>query len=60
MNRGLASMALGIAAAAAVGTAAYMLNERGHNRKLRRFKRGAERTLHTVEGVIDGMSSMLG
>lgn len=53
-------MALGIAAAAAVGTAAYMLNERGHNRKLRRFKRGAERTLHTVEGVIDGMSSMLG
>jgi len=60
MNNGITSVAVGIAAVAAVGTAAYMMNQPKNNKKMRRFKKDAQKTLRTVEGVIEGVSSMVG
>ena len=47
----------GAAAAAAIGTAVYMMS--GKRRNARKMKRGAAKTIHAVENIVSGISDMV-
>ena len=47
----------GAAAAAALGTAIYMMSNK--HRSSRKMKRGAAKTIHAVENIVNGISDMV-
>ena len=57
MNKGVSAAVTGAAAAAAIGTAVYMMS--GKRRNARKMKRGAAKTIHAVENIGSGISDMV-
>ena len=57
MNKGVSAAVTGAAAAAAIGTAVYMMS--GKRRNARKMKRGATKTIHAVENIVSGISDMV-
>ena len=57
MNKGVSAAVTGVAAAAAIGTAVYMMS--GKRRNARKMKRGAAKTIHAVENIVSGISDMV-
>ena len=57
MNKGVSAAVTGAAAAAAIGTAGYMMS--GKRRNARKMKRGAAKTIHAVENIVSGISDMV-
>ena len=57
MNKGVSAAVTGAAAAAAIGTAVYMMS--GQRRNARKMKRGAAKTIHAVENIVSGISDMV-
>lgn len=60
MNKPVSATLAGIAACAAVGTAAYMATTKSSKAQRRALKKNAGKALRTVGSVIDNMSSMIG
>ena len=58
MNKGVSAAVTGAAAAAAIGTAVYMMANSKH-RSARKMKRGAAKTIHAVENIVSGISDMV-
>lgn len=58
MNKGVSAAVTGAAAAAAIGTAVYMMTSSKH-RSARKMKRGAAKTIHAVENIVSGISDMV-
>ena len=57
MNKGVSAAVTGAAAAAAIGTAVYMMS--GKRRNARQMKRGAAKPIHAVENIVSGISDMV-
>lgn len=57
MNKGVSAAVTGAAAAAAIGTAVYMMS--GKRRNARKMKRGAAKAIHAVENIVSGISDMV-
>ena len=57
MNKGVSAAVTGAAAAAAIGTAVYMMS--GKRRNARKMKRGAAKTIYAVENIVSGISDMV-
>ena len=57
MNKGVSAAVTGAAAAAAIGTAVYMMS--GKRRNARKMKRGAAKTIHAVESRVSGIADMV-
>lgn len=57
MNKGVSAAVTGAAAAAALGTAIYMMSNK--HRNSRKMKRGAAKTIHAVENIVNGISDMV-
>ena len=56
MNKGVSAAVTGAAAAAAIGTAVYMMS--GKRRNARKMKRGAAITIHAVENILRGITEI--
>lgn len=57
MNKGVSAAVTGAAAAAALGTAIYMMSNK--HRSSRKMKHGAAKTIHAVENIVNGISDMV-
>ena len=57
MNKGVSAAVTGATAAAAIGTAVYMMS--GKRRNALKMKRGAAKTIHAVENIVSGISDMV-
>lgn len=57
MNKGVSAAVTGAAAAAALGTAIYMMSNK--HRSSRKMKRSAAKTIHAVENIVNGISDMV-
>ena len=57
MNKGVSAAVTGAAAAAALGTAVYMMSSK--HRSSRKMQRGAAKTIHAVENIVNGISDMV-
>ena len=57
MNKGVSAAVTGAAAAAALGTAIYMMSNK--HRSSRKMTRGAAKTIHAVENIVNGISDMV-
>ena len=57
MNKGVSAAVTGAAAAAALGTAISMMSNK--HRSSRKMKRGAAKTIHAVENIVNGISDMV-
>ncbi len=59
MNRTVSAVMGGAAAAAAIGTAVYMMNGKKGNRNMRKMRRNAAKTVKAVGSIANGISSMM-
>ena len=57
VSKGVSAAVTGAAAAAAIGTAVYMMSNK--HRSARKMKRGAAKTIHAVENIVSGISDMV-
>ncbi len=58
-NKNVTAAALsGAAAAAVVGTAVYMMNDKS-GRNVHKVKRSAAKTVHAVGNIVNGISEMI-
>lgn len=57
MNRNMAAIVSGVAAAAAIGTAFYAMS--GNSRNIRRLRRSARRNMSAVGSIVEGVSAMM-
>ena len=58
MNRTVSALMGGAAAAAAVGTAVYMMNNR-HGSNVKRMRKSAAKTVKAVGNIANGISSIM-
>ncbi len=59
MNRAISAIMGGAAAAAAVGTAVYMMNNRHSHSNVRRMRKNAAKTVKAVGSIANGISSIM-
>ncbi len=59
MNRTVSALMSGAAAAAAIGTAVYMMNNRGSHTNVRKMRRSAAKTVKAVGSIANGISSIM-
>ncbi len=59
MNKAVSAVMGTAAAAAAVGTAIYMMNGMGKNRNMRKMRRSAAKTVKAVGSIANGISSIM-
>jgi hypothetical protein len=60
MQNSVGNTMLGIAAAAAVGTAVYMMSSSGRSHSnMRKVKRSAEKTVRAMGNIVDGISEIV-
>ena len=57
MNKGVSAAVTGAAAAAAIGTAVYMMS--GKRRNARKMRRGAAKSILAVVNIVRGISDMV-
>ncbi|HNW04265.1 MAG TPA: hypothetical protein PLP20_02640 [Oscillospiraceae bacterium] len=57
MNRNMAAIFSGVAAATAIGTAIYAMS--GNSRNVRKLRRSARRTMSAVGSIVDGVSAIM-
>lgn len=57
MNKAVSALVSGAAAAAAVGTAVYMMN--GRNSGMKKMRRSAAKTVKAVGSIANGISSIM-
>ena len=60
MNKSVSAALAGMAACAAVGTAAYMATSKSSKAQRRALKKSAGKALRTMGSMIDNMSSIIG
>lgn len=58
MNKAVSALVSGAAAAAAVGTAVYMMNGK-RNSGMRKMRRSAAKTVKAVGSIANGISSIM-
>ena len=59
MNKAVSAVMSGAAAAAAIGTAVYMMNERRSRPNVRKMRRSAAKTVKAVGSIANGISSIM-
>ncbi len=59
MNRTVSAVVSGAAAAAAIGTAVYMMNNRSGHANVRKMRRSAAKTVKAVGNIANGISSIM-
>ncbi len=59
MNKAVSAMVSGMAAAAAIGTAVYMMNGKSRNGNMRKMRRNAAKTVKAVGNIANGISNII-
>ncbi len=59
MNRTVSAVMSGAAAAAAIGTAVYMMNNHQRHSNVRRMRKSAAKTVKAVGNIANGISSIM-
>ena len=59
MNKTVSAVVSGAAAAAAIGTAVYMMNGRKNHTNMRKMRRSAAKTVKAVGNIANGISSIM-
>lgn len=59
MNRTVSALMSGAAAAAAIGTAVYMMNGSHRGSNVRRMRKSAAKTVKAVGSIANGISSIM-
>ncbi|RGB63736.1 hypothetical protein DW086_13715 [Harryflintia acetispora] len=59
LNKMVSNALTGVAVTMAVGTAAYMMTQKSPAKKRRQMKKTADRAIHAVGEIVDGISSVM-
>ncbi|MBQ6878192.1 MAG: hypothetical protein IJO22_07330 [Oscillospiraceae bacterium] len=59
MNRTVSAVMSGAAAAAAIGTAVYMMNGHSRTSNVRKMRKSAAKTVKAVGNIANGISSIM-
>ncbi len=59
MNRTVSAVMSGAAAAAAIGTAVYMMNNHSRGTNVRKMRKSAAKTVKAVGSIANGISSIM-